>query len=261
MKRTLLIALTALLLGVTVRAAEPSDSLARALATFWGSAVRTDRMTPAQHEAFIRGFEEAFAVNDSVTGPYVEGSRMASYIKQALNESGSMGLSVDSRAVGDNFVKVLRGENLGFTQASAQAYIDHAVAPEGGSSITPESQKEFVDSVAQAPGAITTPTGLVFQVITEGEGPMPTDGQTVSVMYTGSLSDGTVFDSTEQPIDLPVSRLVPGFTEGLKMMKPGGKYRLTIPAALGYGDTGAGGGIIPPGAALQFDVQLIEIKN
>ncbi|MDE6629141.1 MAG: FKBP-type peptidyl-prolyl cis-trans isomerase, partial [Muribaculaceae bacterium] len=80
----------------------------------------------------------------------------------------------------------------------------------------------------------------------------------VKVTYTGKLSDGTVFDQPERPVQFPVSNLVPGFTEGLKLMKPGGTYRLFIPATLGYGDLGAGG-VIPPGAALDFTVTLLEI--
>ncbi|MDE6557251.1 MAG: FKBP-type peptidyl-prolyl cis-trans isomerase, partial [Duncaniella sp.] len=102
------------------------------------------------------------------------------------------------------------------------------------------------------------PSGLVFQVITEGEGAMPQSGERVKVNYTGRLSDGTVFDQTDAPVTFDVDRLVPGFTEGLKMMRPGGTYRLVIPASLGYGDTGAAG-VIPPGAALDFTVELVEV--
>ena len=106
---------------------------------------------------------------------------------------------------------------------------------------------------------MTTPSGLVFQVLTEGEGPMPADGDTVSVLYTGRLSDGSEFDSTDKPVDLSVSGVVPGMSEGLKMMKPGGRYRLVIPSDLGYGNRGIRG-VIPGGAALDFTVELVGIK-
>ena len=95
---------------------------------------------------------------------------------------------------------------------------------------------------------------------TEGEGAQPVSGDEVEVTYTGRLSDGSVFDSTDSPITFGVDRVVPGFSEGLKLMKPGGRYRIVMPASLAYGERGAGGGIIPPGAAVDFTVDLIGIK-
>ena len=103
-----------------------------------------------------------------------------------------------------------------------------------------------------------TPTGLLFEVITEGEGASPTESDQVRVTYTGRLSDGTVFDSTEKPVQFPVGNLVAGFSEGLKMMKPGGDYRIIIPPQLGYGEKGAAG-VIPPGAVLDFTIHLNDI--
>ncbi len=80
--------------------------------------------------------------------------------------------------------------------------------------------------------------------------------------YRGTFSDGTVFDAIEAdeaPADFPVADLTPGFTEGLQQMRAGGIYRLTMPASLGYGDEGVPGAI-PPGAALRFDVELLEVN-
>lgn len=102
------------------------------------------------------------------------------------------------------------------------------------------------------------PSGLVFEVITEGEGTSPTIDNRVRLLYTGRLADGTVFDQTERPVDFPLRGLVPGFSEGLSLMKPGGTYRLFIPPSLGYGEEGAAG-TIPPNAAIDFQVQLLEI--
>ena len=121
-----------------------------------------------------------------------------------------------------------------------------------------ESQQAFLDAQKSREGVVETPSGLLFEVITEGEGTPPGLNDTARVTYTGALADGTVFDSTEKPIDLPVSGVVKGFSEGLQMMKPGGTYRLFIPASLGYGDKGAGG-VIPPGAALDFTVTLLDV--
>lgn len=106
----------------------------------------------------------------------------------------------------------------------------------------------------------TTASGLQLQVVKEGDGPSPTTTDIVLVHYTGRLQDGTVFDSSQgkQPVPFPVTGVIPGFTEGLQMMKKGGTYRLRIPPNLAYGPAGAGG-VIPPNATLDFDIQLLDI--
>jgi hypothetical protein len=106
----------------------------------------------------------------------------------------------------------------------------------------------------------TTASGLKLQAIEEGTGPSPTTTDIVLVHYTGRLEDGTVFDTSQgkQPVPFPVTGVIPGFTEGLQMMKKGGTYRLRIPPDLAYGPQGAGG-VIPPNATLEFDIQLLDI--
>ena len=106
---------------------------------------------------------------------------------------------------------------------------------------------------------VTTESGLQIRVIEEGQGPHPAATDIVLIDYTGTLEDGTVFDTSEgkQPIPLPVTGSIPGFAEGLQMMRKGGTYRLRIPSELGYGPTGAGG-VIPPNAELEFEVTLID---
>ncbi len=105
-----------------------------------------------------------------------------------------------------------------------------------------------------------TQSGVRVQVLEEGTGPAPTLTDIVLIDYEGLLEDGTVFDTTKgkQPMPLPVSGSIPGFTEGLQLMKKGGTYRLWIPSALAYGPSGAGG-VIPPNANLEFKVKLIDI--
>jgi len=108
----------------------------------------------------------------------------------------------------------------------------------------------------------TTASGLQYQVVKEGDGPSPTTNDIVLVHYTGRLQDGSVFDTSEgkQPVPFPVTGVIPGFTEGLQLMKKGGTYRLRIPPNLAYGPSGAGG-VIPPNATLDFDIQLIDIAS
>ena len=105
-------------------------------------------------------------------------------------------------------------------------------------------------------GVSTTPSGLRYQVIAPGAGPKPTDTDVVLVNYTGKLADGTVFDKSQQPTPFPVTAVVPGFSEGLKLMPKGAKYRFWIPPQLGYGDRPSGP--IPANSTLTFDVELIE---
>jgi len=122
---------------------------------------------------------------------------------------------------------------------------------------------DFLAANKERSGVKTTASGLQYEVLTEGEGegesPITTD--TVAVHYEGRLLDGTVFDSSYQrgePAVLPLDRVIPGWTEGVQLMKPGAKYRFTIPPELGYGPEGAGG-VIPPNAVLQFDVELLAV--
>jgi FKBP-type peptidyl-prolyl cis-trans isomerase len=108
-------------------------------------------------------------------------------------------------------------------------------------------------------GVVTTPSGLRIQTLAPGRGAAPQPGGAVLVTYEGRLADGTVFDSATQPTGLPVSALIPGFTEALLMMRVGGRYRFWIPAQLAYGERGAGGGVVPANAELDFTVTLHDV--
>lgn len=261
--RSIALTLMSVISAVAFRAAaaEPTDSLASALATYWAGAVNTSAMTPAQREAFAGGFDAYFLRGDSLATPYLRGAMMALQIEASVAEAATIGLHVDPQALSAAMSAALRGLPTGFTPAQAQDYIDRQVAPEEAAAFAPEAQEAFMAEAAARPGAVVTPSGLVFEVITEGEGPMPAPGSEVKVTYTGRLSDGTVFDSTdgEAPVAFNVDRVVPGMSEGLKMMRPGGTYRITFPASLGYGREGVRG-VIPGGAALDFTVGLIEVS-
>ena len=109
----------------------------------------------------------------------------------------------------------------------------------------------------------TTASGLVIEELVEGTGDVAAAGQTVSVHYTGWLTDGKKFDSSKDrndPFDFPLGgrRVIAGWDEGVQGMKVGGTRKLTIPPDLGYGARGAGG-VIPPNATLVFEVELLEI--
>jgi FKBP-type peptidyl-prolyl cis-trans isomerase FkpA len=113
-----------------------------------------------------------------------------------------------------------------------------------------------------APAPVTTKSGLVIQTLKEGTGTAPKATDTVKVHYRGTFIDGKEFDSSYkrgEPTEFPLNRVIPCWTEGVQLMKPGGKARLTCPPAIAYGDRGAGG-VIPPNSTLNFEIELISVK-
>ena len=121
--------------------------------------------------------------------------------------------------------------------------------------------KAYLDANAQKEGVIVTKSGLQYEVLTEGTGKSPKATDTVRCHYEGRLLDGTVFDSSykrKQPADFGLNQVIPGWTEGVQLMKEGAKFRFTIPYLLAYGEQGAGASI-PPFSTLIFDVELIEV--
>lgn len=116
---------------------------------------------------------------------------------------------------------------------------------------------------AQSPAAVTTGSGLVYESIKEGSGEPPKATDTVKVHYRGTFPDGKEFDSSYkrgEPTEFPLNRVIPCWTEGVQRMKPGGKAKLTCPPAIAYGARGAGG-VIPPNATLNFEIELLSVRR
>ncbi|CAI8911648.1 FKBP-type peptidyl-prolyl cis-trans isomerase [Methylocaldum szegediense] len=120
-----------------------------------------------------------------------------------------------------------------------------------------ESLKFLVEN-EKKPGIVSTPSGLQYQVLNEGNGISPKATDTVLVNYRGSLISGQEFDRGEN-VKFPLNGVIRGWTEGLQLMKEGAKYRFFIPPELAYGARGAGR-VIPPNAALIFDVELLKVN-
>jgi len=243
-----------------------ADSCAAAFATVMAQYMKPEieKRFPADTAAvtqFVKGVAHAFDIKN-LDSPYYFGVRNGFGMIDRLEQMQTMGFPISSEAFCKHLLQALNGSAMGFNPASADEFLRDAMArlypEEEPKALSPESQQEFLKAQQTREGVTRTPSGLLFEVITEGEGASPAETDTVRVTYTARLSDGTVFDRTERPVQFPVNRLVPGFTEGLKMMKNGGEYRLFIPPQLGYGDSGAAG-VIPPGAALDFTVRLLDI--
>jgi len=118
----------------------------------------------------------------------------------------------------------------------------------------------FLAENAKKEGVTVTESGLQYEVVQAAEGAKPAATDTVKVHYTGKLTDGTVFDSSVErgePIEFPLNRVIPGWTEGVQLMSVGSKFRFTIPAELAYGDRDMG--TIPPNSVLVFDVELLDV--
>jgi FKBP-type peptidyl-prolyl cis-trans isomerase FkpA len=125
------------------------------------------------------------------------------------------------------------------------------------------AQADPLKAAAAEAGASVTASGLVYRSLKDGSGPAPAATDTVRVHYRGTFPDGREFDSSYkrgQPTEFPLNRVIPCWTEGVQKIKVGGKARLTCPAAIAYGERGAGG-VIPPNAVLQFEVELLAIAG
>lgn len=189
-------------------------------------------------------------------------------IGQQLAQMGATDLSVDDFA--QSIKDVLSGAELKIQHREAQQIVQdyfaqkeatlNAQRAEAGKAAK-EAGENYLKENAKKDGVITTPSGLQYMVLKEGNGKKPSAKDSVKCHYEGFLIDGTVFDSSVQrgePAVFGLQQVIAGWTEGLQLMQEGGKYRFFIPYRLAYGEGGAGQ-MIPPYAALIFDVELIQV--
>ena len=182
-------------------------------------------------------------------------------IGQNLLSMGAQGINVEdfAQAIAD----VLNGKETAISHNEAREivnkYFMELEAKMNAENI--EKGKAFLEENAKKEGVITLPSGLQYQVITEGNGKKPSATDKVKCHYDGTLIDGTLFDSSikrGQPAVFGVNQVIKGWVEALQLMSEGSKWRLFIPSELGYGAQQAGE-MIPPHSTLIFEVELIEV--
>jgi FKBP-type peptidyl-prolyl cis-trans isomerase FklB len=179
-------------------------------------------------------------------------------------EFGVTNLNTSAVMTGVN--DVLKSKNVALTPDQANFvlnnYINKLMAEKAN--VNRKAGETFLVSNKSKPSVKTLPSGMQYQVIREGSGAMPTITDTVSVHYTGTLIDGTIFDSSVdrgEPAQFTVGGVIKGWTEALQLMKKGSRWKLFIPADLAYGNYSPPGSNIPPGSVLIFDVELLTVGS
>lgn len=198
--------------------------------------------------------------NDSVS--YALGVLIGENNKQQMK--GAPGVDqLDKEILIAAFQKAFLGDSLQIKAEQANGLIQTFFA-EVSMAEGAKNQKagdDFLAANKVKPGVVTLPSGLQYEILTAGTGPIPTAENEVICHYHGTTIDGTVFDSSVdrgEPATFPVGQVIPGWTEALQLMPVGSKWKLYIPAALAYGERGAGAEI-KPNSALIFEVELLEI--
>ncbi|MDD2436793.1 MAG: FKBP-type peptidyl-prolyl cis-trans isomerase [Massilibacteroides sp.] len=192
---------------------------------------------------------------------YAIGVNTGANYKENLKTLPGGEANVDALIAG--FVQAIKGDSTKMSMTEAQAYLQtyfvEASAKE--SSKTKEEGKAFLAENKTKEGVITTESGLQYKVVVEGTGAKPAATDRVKVHYTGTLLNGTKFDSSldrGEPSEFGVSQVIPGWMEGLQIMPVGSKYIFWIPSDLAYGERGAGQDI-KPNSTLKFEVELLDI--
>ncbi|WP_339050750.1 FKBP-type peptidyl-prolyl cis-trans isomerase [Rickettsiella endosymbiont of Xylota segnis] len=178
------------------------------------------------------------------------------------------GIDVDPVALGKGLADGSHGKTL-LTQAQMadilknfqQELINKKQAEFKDISLKNKEQGDsFLADNKTKPGVITTKSGIQYKVISAGNGESPTDTSMVKVEYTGSYTNGTVFEKSKEPVTFPLNNVIPGWIEVLKIMKPGATYQVVIPPQLAYGEHGVDKAI-GPNQTLVFTIHLIEVKK
>ncbi len=281
----LLCAATTAFADNTLRLTSHVDSLNYAFGVGNGAYIRrqvigADTANPAVVERFCEGFLAVKGVSqDSVKSliakageqpehPWIDGVNIAAQLSQNVVAQpyfiSGTDLKVNLDIMSEGILQAVRGERTLIAPADAEKFFQQSLLKAQAEVNAPliEAGRAFLRENAKRPGVKTTASGLQYEVLHEGTGAQPTANDTVKVHYAGTLIDGKEFDNSYkrgEPIEFPLNRVIKGWTEGLQLMREGGKYKLFIPYELGYGERGAGNNI-PPYATLIFEIELIKVS-
>lgn len=207
--------------------------------------------------------------SDDEQAAYALGASLGRYMENSLKEQEKLGIKLDKAqliaGVQDAFANQskLNDADIEKTLQSFEARVKAAAQAKMEQDAKENEDKggKYRDAFAKEKGVKKTESGLLYQVEKEGTGDAPKDSDTVVVNYKGTLIDGSVFDNSYdrgEPLSFRLDGVIPGWTEGLKQIKKGGKIKLVIPPTLAYGKTGVPG--IPANSTLVFDVELLDVK-
>ena len=226
-------------------------------------AAASEKKSPEAGDAVISG-------NDAVA--YAVGQSLGSYIAKTNREQGEFGTELDSSLIIEGFSDGLyvRDRLQGVDKQKLLADFDAKLKQKAGEAEKKKAAAEirkgekFLEENAKKEGVKTTASGLQYQVIRpagDANAPRPGKDSVVKVFYKGSFIDGKVFDQNigKEPIEVPLSSVIPGWSEGVSLMQKGAKYRFWIPPELGYGDRAVGQ--IPANSVLVFEVELVDVRT
>jgi FKBP-type peptidyl-prolyl cis-trans isomerase FklB len=250
------------------------DSLNYALGLAYGDNLKTNYIKGDSAEKSIKNLMAG--ITDGQKGEVEKdnaeladlGTRIGSSMKE-MEKTGLMGdstLKINVELIKQGMVNGMKGLKDDMTAQQAQQYLQTTMMARQSKKMEAQygankaaGEKFLAENKAKA-GVTTTASGLQYEVIKKGNGPLPTDADKVKVHYHGTLLDGTVFDSSVQrkePVVFPVTGVIKGWTEALKLMPVGSKFKIYVPQELAYG--GQDRGPIKPFSMLIFEVELLEI--
>ncbi|WP_417441641.1 FKBP-type peptidyl-prolyl cis-trans isomerase [Idiomarina sp.] len=219
--------------------------------------------------------QEKFPANDTELKTekdkqaYALGSSVGGFIARNLDRQEEADYMLERDIVIAGFVDAVKGdpqlseeEAEKILNAMREEVMEHRQNVLGKKAA--EEGKAYLAENAKKEGVQSTDSGLQYEVLEEGDGVSPAETDMVEVHYEGTLVNGEVFDSSYErgePTSFPLNRVIPGWTEGLQLMKEGAKYRFVIPSELAYGDRELGDGQIPPNSTLIFTVELLNVQK
>jgi FKBP-type peptidyl-prolyl cis-trans isomerase FkpA len=206
--------------------------------------------------------DEGAGIAEAASPDVLDGDTSYAFGMFIASQFSVPGIKFDYPALLQGYQDTAEAKETRFTMEDAFSRVQAAyyAAVERESEKFQRQETEFLAENSKKEGVVITPSGLQYEVISRGSGPLPSAEDTVRVNYEGTLIDGTVFDSSYsrgEPVEFPLGGVIAGWTEGIQLMNEGSTYRFYIPSGLAYGAEGNRN--IPPYSALIFEVELLSI--